>query len=76
MSDKEPMTWGDMVFAFIAWCACIEIINGLVGGFRMFFGGRHPDDLFHLEAGGGLAVLALAMFVWMKLKERGADDQA
>lgn len=77
MNDKEPMTWADIIIGLISWCASIEIINGMIAGFRIFFGGRQPEDWLHIQVAVGLAVLLGAFFIWMWIKEsaesRGDD---
>jgi hypothetical protein len=69
MSDKMPMTWADIIIGIISWCAGTEIINGMIAGFRLFFGGRHPEDWLHIQVGVGLSVLFGALFIWMRIQE-------
>ena len=46
-------------------------MTAAVGGFRIFFGGRGPDDLASLWVGGcfGFLFAAIALWTWLRTKD-------
>jgi hypothetical protein len=72
MSNAEKK-WFYLVPNFFAWCAGSGIVVAAVSGFRIFFGGRGPDDATHLIVAGSFGLLfgAMALWTWLMTNDNG-----
>jgi hypothetical protein len=66
--------WIRKLILFFGWCAGVALIRTIVSGFRIFFGGRRPEDGTFFIVGGCFALLFAAMALWAWLASKTPNN--